>query len=86
VERLREASGSDEPVLIPAVGEVMEEKLRKLEFRLGRPRFVERLTYRLDRDGVFDSDAPPPDPAILRLHRELFAGRWWEEKEKNDEL
>ncbi|HME00360.1 MAG TPA: hypothetical protein VKM93_23895 [Terriglobia bacterium] len=82
VDRLCGASGSDEPVPIPAVGEVIEEKLRKLAFRLGRPRFVERLKYRLDRDGVYDPDLPPPDPALLRLHEKLFAGRWWE----NDEL
>jgi len=77
-ERLCGAMGTGEPEPVPAVGEVIEEKLRKVEFRLGRPRFVERLQYRLDRDGVFDPDAPPPDAALLRLHEKLFAGRWWE--------
>ncbi|MGO9274147.1 MAG: hypothetical protein ACLQOO_28580 [Terriglobia bacterium] len=80
VERLCEDLESDEPVPIPAVGQVMEDKLRKRAFRLGRPRFVERMQYGLDRDGLVDPDAPPPDPALLRLHRELFSGRWWEEK------
>jgi len=79
VERLCAALVTGEPELVPAVGEVIEEKLRKLEFRMGRPRFVERLTYRLDRDGVFDPDAPPPDPALLRHHAKLFAGRWWDD-------
>jgi len=81
-----EVLGSKEPLPVPSVGEMLEEKLRKLKFRLARPRFVERLTYRLDRDGVFDPDLPPPDPALLRRHEELYVGRWWEEKEKNDEL
>ena len=76
---------SAEPVPIPVVGQVMEGKLRKLAFRLGRPRFVERMQYRLDRDGVYDPAAPPPDPALLSHHAKLFAGQWWEGKEKNDE-
>ncbi|MGO9273618.1 MAG: hypothetical protein ACLQOO_25835 [Terriglobia bacterium] len=67
-ERLCQDLMSDEPVPIPAVGQVIEDKLRKRAFRLGRPRFVERMQYRLDRDGVFDPDAPPPDPALLCLH------------------
>ena len=77
--------GSKEPLPIPSVGEMLEEKLRKLEFRLARPRFVERLTYRLDRDGVYDPSLPPPDPALLARHAQLYAGRWWEGREKNAE-
>jgi len=76
---------SGEQIPIPSVGEVMEAKLRKRVFRLGRPGFIEQMQYRLDRDGVFDPDAPPPDPALLRLHEKLFAGRWWERQGKNDE-
>ena len=84
VERQVQASkweelGSKEPLPIPSVGEMLEEKLRKLEFRLARPRFVERLTYRLDRDGVYDPSLPPPPPALLALHEKLYAGRWWED-------
>ncbi|HME01261.1 MAG TPA: hypothetical protein VKM93_28600 [Terriglobia bacterium] len=78
----QEALGSKEPLPVPSVGEMLEEKLRKLEFRLARPRFVERLTYRLDRDGVYDPNVPPPDPALLARHAQLYAGRWWE---RNDE-
>jgi hypothetical protein len=74
---------SDGPVPIPVVGRAMEGKLRKLAFRLGRPGFVERMQHRLDRDGVFDPDAPPHDPALLRLHEKLSRGRWWEEEVKN---
>jgi len=76
---LWEGLGIKEPLPVPSVGEMLEQKLRKLEFRLARPRFVERLTYRLDRDGVYDPNAPAPDAALLRLHQELFGGRWWEE-------
>jgi len=71
--------GSKEPLPVPSVGQMLEEKLRKLEFRLARPRFVERLTYRLDRDGVYDPNLPPPDPALLARHTQLYAGRWWED-------
>jgi len=84
LERLMLDTLSDGLLPVHVVGQVMEGKVRKLAFRLGRPRFVERMQYRLDRDGVFDPDAPPPDPALLRHHAKLFAGRWWEEKE-NDE-
>jgi hypothetical protein len=66
-------------VPIPVVGQVMEGKLRRLAFRLGRPGFVERIRYRLDRDGVYDPNAPPPDPALLLLHERLCGGRWWDE-------
>ena len=83
VERLAEAMASDVPVPIPTLGQVMEEKLRRRAFRLGRPRFIERIKYGLDRDGFLDPDAPAPDPALLRLHEKLFSGRWWEEEVKN---
>ena len=76
---------SGEQIPIPSVGEVMEAKLRKRVFGLGRPGFIERMQYRLDRDGVLNPEAPPLDPALLRLHRELFSGRWWAGTEKNDE-
>ncbi|HME00896.1 MAG TPA: hypothetical protein VKM93_26745 [Terriglobia bacterium] len=69
---------SGEPIPIPSVGEVMEAKLRKRVFRLGRPGFIERMQYRLNRDGTLDPEAPPPDPALLRLHEKLYSGRWWE--------
>jgi hypothetical protein len=72
---------SGEPIPIPAVGEVMEAKLRKRVFRLGQPGFIERMRYRLDLDGVLNPNAPPPDPALLRLHERLFSGRWWEGRE-----
>ncbi len=71
------------PSPVPTVAQALESKLRKRVFRLGRPSFLEQMRYRLDRDGVFHPEAPPPDPALLRLHEKLFAGRWWE---KNDEL
>jgi len=66
------------PSPVPTVAQALESKLRKRVFRLGRPDFLEQMRYRLDRDGVFEPDAPLPDPALLRLHQELFAGRWWE--------
>ncbi|MGO9273997.1 MAG: hypothetical protein ACLQOO_27805 [Terriglobia bacterium] len=78
-----EELGSKEPLPIPSVGEMLEEKLRKLEFRLARPRFVERLTHRLDRDGVYDPSLPPPDPALVARHAQLYAGRWWEGPPEN---
>jgi len=64
-----------QPVPIPTVGEVLERKLRKRVFRMGPPGFIERMQYRLDRDGVYDPDLPPPDPALLRHHAKLFASR-----------
>jgi hypothetical protein len=67
-----------QPILIPTVGEMLEEKLRKRVFRLGRPAFVERVRYWLSKDGVFDPQAPPSDPALLRQHAELYSDRWWE--------
>jgi hypothetical protein len=82
VERLVLDLATAELMPVPVVGQVMEGKVRKAAFRLGRPRFVERMQYRLDRDGVYDPDAPPPDPALLRHHAKLFAGRWWEEKDE----
>ena len=75
------ASGAEIP--IPSVGEVMEAKLRKRVFRLGRPGFIERMRYRLDREGNFDPGAPPPDFALLHLHEKLFSGRWWGENDKS---
>jgi hypothetical protein len=78
---LWEGLGDKVPLPVPSVGEMVEQKLRKLEFRLARPRFVERLTYRMDRDGVYDPRLPPPDPALLRLDERLFAGRWWERQD-----
>ena len=71
---------SGQPAPIPTVGEVMEEKLRKRVFRLGRPGFIERIEYGLDGRGVVDPNATPPDPVLVRLHKKLFAGRWWEGK------
>ncbi len=53
---------SGEPIPIPSVGEVMEAKLRKRVFRLGRPGFIKRMQYRLNRDRTLDPEAPPPDP------------------------
>jgi hypothetical protein len=76
-----EVLGSKEPLPVPSVGEMLEEKLRKLEFLLARPRFAERLTYRLDRDGVYDPNLPPPDPVLIRLHEKLYPGRRCEGKE-----
>jgi len=67
-----------QPVPIPTVGEVLERKLRKRVFRMGPPGFIERMQYRLDRDGIFNPDAPPPDPALKTLHEKLYAGRWLE--------
>jgi hypothetical protein len=78
IKRFWKDLASGQPIPIPAVGQVMEEKLRKRVFRLGRPGFIERMQYRLDRDGVFDPDAPPLDPALIRQHEALYAGRWWE--------
>jgi hypothetical protein len=70
------------PSPVPTVAQALESKLRKRVFRLGRPGFLEQMRYRLDRDGVFCPGAPPPDPALLSLHEKLFAGRWWEGKER----
>jgi len=74
------------PSPVPTVAQAMESKLRKRVFRLGRPGFIERMQCRLDRDGIFDPNAPLPDPVLLRLHEKLYAGRWWEGTGKNDEL
>src|SRR5271157_2996357 len=66
------------PSPVPTVAQALESKLRKRVFRLGRPGFLERVRNRLDRDGIYDPDLPPPDPALLRLHEKLYADRWWE--------
>jgi hypothetical protein len=73
------ASGQRPPA--PTVGQALESKLRKRTFRLARPGLLERMRYRLDRDGAPDPNAPPPDLAALRLHEKLFAGRWWERQD-----
>jgi len=69
-------SGQRSPV--PTVSQALESKLRKRAFRLGRPGLLERMQYGLDQDGFADPNPMPPDPAMLRLHEKLFAGRWWE--------
>ena len=46
------------PIVIPTVGEMLEEKLRNRVYRLRRPGFLERVQYRLDKDGFFDPQAP----------------------------
>jgi hypothetical protein len=66
------------PSPVPTAAQALESTLRKRVFRLGRPDFLERMRYRLDRDGILCPDAPPPDPALEALHKKLFAGRWWE--------
>jgi hypothetical protein len=63
---------------VPTVGQALESKLRKRVFRLKRPGFVERTQYGLDRDGLFDPHAPVADPALLREHKKLYSGHWWE--------
>ncbi|HMD97234.1 MAG TPA: hypothetical protein VKM93_07915 [Terriglobia bacterium] len=73
------------PSPVPTVAQALESKLRKRVYRLGRPDFVEQVRYGLDRNGFPDPHAPP-NPALLRLHEKLYSGRWWEGKEKNDEL
>ena len=77
-KRFWEDLATGQPTPTPTVGEMLEEKLRKRVFRLGRPGFLERIRYRLDRDGRFDPNAPLPDPALLRLYQKLYSGRWWE--------
>jgi len=66
------------PSPVPTVAQALESELRKRVYRLGRPDFVERVQCRLDREGFFDPNAPQPDPALLREHRKLYSGRWWE--------
>jgi hypothetical protein len=81
MKRLYQDLASGQRSAVPTVSQALEGKLRKRVFRLGQPDFLEQVRYRLDRDGVFCPDAPPPDPGLLRLHERLFAGRWWERQD-----
>jgi len=83
MKRLWKDLASGQPAPIPTVGEVLERKLRKRVCRLGRPDFLEQMRYRLDRDGIFNPDAPPPDLVLKALCEKLFAGRWWEGRDAN---
>jgi len=64
------ANGYRSPV--PTVAQALESKLRKRTFRLGRPGFLERMQYRLDRDGVLNPNAPPPDRSYCACTRSFL--------------